>query len=347
MTDRPVISPEPRRNFRRGFVCATMASVTSDRRIYFSEHYSAIGMAEVAGEAFHADLHPVEEMPDGCILVLPTASPSYLPYLEHAKAIVCEEGGMLCHLAIVCREIGLPFIRIKGATDLLPDGEWVELAPEPLGDIALAKSPAESESPDAWFMLSLMKPWPPPQEEIDRNLGIIRVLPRLLIGKDYELAAEVRDGGIWISRKAVDGFIADIKGSLDVLSSKLEGYDSMTPYQKLSVSKLTMVLSKELLPMMEEFAGDRDLALDLMRCGQAYYLELDGSFSGSVAHFIPSGSMVTPQSLKARVPSEELDLSKAKDPQKSEKLAKIFRLLICAYEDKDRPWGGRPDSLLE
>lgn len=297
------------------------------RTVYFSEHYSAIGDIEATGQAFHADLHPVEEMPDGCMLVLPTASPGYLPYLQKAKAVVCKQGGMLCHLAIVCRETGLPFIRLEQATDLLPDGEWVELIPQP----------AEPQKPsDEWFMLSRMIPWPPPQEEIDNNLGIIRALPRLLIGKDYELAAECRDGGIWMTRKALDGFIADIKENLDVLAKRLEGYDSMPPNEKLAVSKLAMILRNELLPMMEEFAGDRDLALELMRYGGAFYLELDGSFSGSVAHFIPGGRMVTPDSLKARQISDEPDLSQARDPSKAASFARILRTLIRAYEDKDR-----------
>ena len=299
--------------------------MSSDRPVHFSEHYSAIGAQAIAGQAFHADLHPVEEMPDGCILVLPTASPSYLPYLEHAKAVVCEEGGMLCHLAIVCREIGLPFIRLERATELLPDGEWVELAPRPA-----------SESPDEWFMVMRMKPWPPPPEQLDRNLEIIRTLPRW-IGKDYELGAEARDGGIWIPWESLDRFVADIKANVDVLASKLEGYDAMPPGEKFSVSVLTMVLRNELLPMMEEFTGDRDLALELMRCGQAYYLELDGSFSGSLLNFgIPDGRMVTPQSLKDRLLSDEPDLRKAKDPQKAQHLARISRILIRAYEDKDR-----------
>lgn len=67
-----------------------------------------------------------------------------------------------------------------------------------------------------------------------------------------------------------------------------------------------------------------------------YYLELDGSFSGSVAHFIPSGSMVTPDSLKDRLLSDEPDLRSAKDPQKALQLARISRGLIRGYEDKDR-----------
>ena len=279
----------------------------------------------IAGRAFRADLHPVEDMLDGCILALPTASPSYLPYLENAKAVVCEQGGMLCHLAIVCREIGLPFIRLEQATEILPDGEWVELAPRP----------AEPESPDEWFMVMRMMPWPPPQEQLDRNLGIIRSLPGW-VGKDYELAAEARDGDIWLSRESMDCFIADIKGNMDVLGLKLESYDAMPPDEQFSVSVLAMVLRNELLPMMEEFTGDLDLALELMRCGRAYYLELDGSFSGSVANFVPNGSMVTPESLKARQLSGEPNVSHAQDPEKASHLARILRLLIRAYEDKDR-----------
>ena len=88
---------------------------------------------------------------------------------------------------------------------------------------------------------------------------------------------------------------------------------------------------------MEKWTDNRDLALELMRCGQVYCPELHGSFSGSLLNFgIPEGRMVTPQSLKDRLPPTEPDLSNAKDPQKAEQLARISRLLIRAYEDKDR-----------
>jgi len=101
------------------------------RRVYFSEAYSALGDRVLEGPVFKPDERdPGDPLPGASyVLVIPTASPSYLPYLDSAVAVVCDQGGLLAHLAIICREIGIPYIRIPEANSMLKDGEWIELVP--------------------------------------------------------------------------------------------------------------------------------------------------------------------------------------------------------------------------
>jgi pyruvate,water dikinase len=47
---------------------------------------------------------------DGEILVTPMTDPSSTPAIVRAAAIVTDRGGILCHAAIVCRELGRPCV---------------------------------------------------------------------------------------------------------------------------------------------------------------------------------------------------------------------------------------------
>jgi phosphoenolpyruvate synthase/pyruvate phosphate dikinase len=62
------------------------------------------------------------------ILVVPSTSPSYVPLMRKAKALVTDHGGMMSHAAIVAREFGLPcIVGTKQATKVLKDGDHVVL----------------------------------------------------------------------------------------------------------------------------------------------------------------------------------------------------------------------------
>lgn len=71
------------------------------------------------------DLGKVKE---GDILVSPMTSPDFMPAIKKAAAIITDEGGILCHAAIVSREFGIPCITgTKIATKVLHDGQTVEV----------------------------------------------------------------------------------------------------------------------------------------------------------------------------------------------------------------------------
>lgn len=65
---------------------------------------------------------------EGNILVTQMTNPTYLPAMKKSKAIITDEGGMLCHAAIVSRELKIPcVIGTKIATKVLKDGDLVNV----------------------------------------------------------------------------------------------------------------------------------------------------------------------------------------------------------------------------
>ncbi len=71
---------------------------------------------------------PTDVVPDGKIVVVPSTSPSYVPLMRKAKALVTDHGGMMSHAAIVAREFNLPcIVGTKQATKVLVSGDKVVL----------------------------------------------------------------------------------------------------------------------------------------------------------------------------------------------------------------------------
>ncbi len=70
----------------------------------------------------------VDKVKLGDILVAPMTSPDYVPAMRLAGAIITDEGGVMCHAAIVSRELGIPcVVGTKNATKFLHDGDEVEV----------------------------------------------------------------------------------------------------------------------------------------------------------------------------------------------------------------------------
>lgn len=68
------------------------------------------------------------KMQEGDVLVSTMTTPDFVVLMHKAGAIVTDIGGMLCHAAIVSREIGKPcVIGTKFATQVLKDGDTVEV----------------------------------------------------------------------------------------------------------------------------------------------------------------------------------------------------------------------------
>jgi len=76
----------------------------------------------------HAQISTVEE---GEILVSPMTTPDFVPAMKKAAAIVTDEGGLLCHAAIIARELRKPcIVGTRNATKVLKDGDKVEVDAE-------------------------------------------------------------------------------------------------------------------------------------------------------------------------------------------------------------------------
>ena len=54
-----------------------------------------------------------------------------------SKGVIVEKGGFLSHVAIYCRELGIPCVRIENATKVLEEGDWVRILES--GEITVRK----------------------------------------------------------------------------------------------------------------------------------------------------------------------------------------------------------------
>lgn len=70
----------------------------------------------------------INSFKNGMILVAQMTNPTYLPAMKKSKVIITDEGGLLCHAAIVSRELSIPcIIGTKIATKVLRDGDLIEV----------------------------------------------------------------------------------------------------------------------------------------------------------------------------------------------------------------------------
>jgi pyruvate,water dikinase len=64
----------------------------------------------------------------GEILVVPTSHPEYALGVMQAAGLVCEEGGIICHLCIVAAELGIPCVTdVRNATTVLTTARRITL----------------------------------------------------------------------------------------------------------------------------------------------------------------------------------------------------------------------------
>ncbi len=76
-------------------------------------------------------LAELSKVKKGDILVAHSTTPDYVPALKKVSGIVTEEGGILCHAAVVSREMKIPcIVGAKHATAVFKDGDEIELNTE-------------------------------------------------------------------------------------------------------------------------------------------------------------------------------------------------------------------------
>ena len=63
----------------------------------------------------------------GDILVTHHTDPGWTPLFTICSGVIVEVGGLICHAAMVARELGVPAVVIRGATSVIPDGALIEL----------------------------------------------------------------------------------------------------------------------------------------------------------------------------------------------------------------------------
>lgn len=84
---------------------------------------TAAGRARIVSSAAAQDV-----VREGDILVVAMTTPDYLPSMQRAAALVTDEGGVICHAAIIARELKKPcVIGCRKATSVFKDGDWIEV----------------------------------------------------------------------------------------------------------------------------------------------------------------------------------------------------------------------------
>ena len=111
---------------------AAMSNLVADATPPRSDVLRGVG---IGGETYRGRARIVtgasdafERLEPGDVLIAAFIGPSFNSILPILGALVVEEGGPLCHAAIVAREFGLPaVIGARGATVHIADGALVEV----------------------------------------------------------------------------------------------------------------------------------------------------------------------------------------------------------------------------
>ena len=90
----------------------------------------SIGQKIGAGPAkVVADLHEMNRIQPGDVLVTDMTDPDWEPVMKRASAIVTNRGGRTCHAAIIARELGIPAVVGCGnATKVIKDGQPITVS---------------------------------------------------------------------------------------------------------------------------------------------------------------------------------------------------------------------------
>jgi phosphohistidine swiveling domain-containing protein len=68
----------------------------------------------------------VNKVKSGDIMVVLNSNPAFAIGVMNAAGLICEGGGMLTHICIVAKELGIPCLaRVEGATTLLKENSTV------------------------------------------------------------------------------------------------------------------------------------------------------------------------------------------------------------------------------
>ncbi|MBT7241121.1 MAG: phosphoenolpyruvate synthase, partial [Candidatus Diapherotrites archaeon] len=91
----------------------------------------AVGLVRVIRHDKFDLANELEELKAGEILVTEMTRPQVVPYLKKVAGIVTDEGGVLCHAAIISREMKIScIVGTRDATVVLKTGDRVELDPD-------------------------------------------------------------------------------------------------------------------------------------------------------------------------------------------------------------------------
>jgi phosphohistidine swiveling domain-containing protein len=99
---------------------------------------AAPGLVTGPARVVHDDAE-LSALRPGEILVCRMSTPEWVTHLHAVRAVVTDQGGALCHAAIVARELGLPCVTgCRDATEVIRTGDRIEVNGD-LGLVTLTK----------------------------------------------------------------------------------------------------------------------------------------------------------------------------------------------------------------
>jgi phosphohistidine swiveling domain-containing protein len=109
------------------------SAISDDYAEYLENKKEISGLAVSGGKVsgkvrLITDLKDLDKCEEGEILVTTQTRPQYNSFIKKVKAIVTDEGGMLCHASMLAREFKIPcIVGTKNVTKILHDGDLVEV----------------------------------------------------------------------------------------------------------------------------------------------------------------------------------------------------------------------------
>ncbi len=99
-----------------------------------------VSFGRVRGKAcIVRDFKSSSKLRPGEILVTHHTDPGWMPLFSVCGGVIVEAGGLICHAAMVARELGVPAVVLRNATSAIPDGTVIELDAD-VGKITLFTS---------------------------------------------------------------------------------------------------------------------------------------------------------------------------------------------------------------
>jgi pyruvate,water dikinase len=91
-------------------------------------HGTGVSRGAATGTARVLDRPDPRAFAPGDVLVVAFADPGWTPLFPRASALVMEVGGVMCHAAVVARELGIPAVfGVSRATELLARGQRISV----------------------------------------------------------------------------------------------------------------------------------------------------------------------------------------------------------------------------
>ena len=87
-----------------------------------------VGKLIIGTAKLHLSFSGTTNIRKGDVLVTGMTNPQLIPMLKNAAAIVTDEGGLMCHAAIISRELKIPcIVGTKDATQIFKNGDMIQV----------------------------------------------------------------------------------------------------------------------------------------------------------------------------------------------------------------------------